>query len=104
KDSVRFRLLLVIFLTLSGYLPESSFAGSDTPGSACARSVTGALRRAFSSEAASPSGIKGYFLMPRLFKNGKLRDIAQAMPELKKMGVNTLWISPPNPQTGLIHP
>lgn len=43
--------------------------------------------------------IRGYFLMTPNFKNGTLQDVIDELPKLKSMGVNTLWISPPNPQT-----
>jgi len=49
--------------------------------------------------AANFAKMRVYYIMPRIFKDGTLDDVATALPDLKKMGVNTLWVGPPHPQT-----
>jgi glycosidase len=47
------------------------------------------------------SNLKMYFLLLRSFdgKGNVFDDIVSLLPKFKKMGINTLWLSPPQPQT-----
>lgn len=40
-----------------------------------------------------------YHVMPRLLGEGTLDEVTRELPNARRMGINTLWISPPHPQT-----
>jgi len=49
------------------------------------------------------SNLKMYFILLRSFdaKTNVFEDLVSLLPKLKKMGINTLWLSPPQPQTAV---
>ncbi|UJR11704.1 hypothetical protein I4U23_015885 [Adineta vaga] len=52
------------------------------------------------------SNLKMYFLLLRAFdgKTTVFNDIINLLPKFKKLGINTLWLSPPQPQTAAAPP
>jgi len=45
------------------------------------------------------STINGYYVMTRILGEGKFTDLMRELPKFKKMGINTIFISPPSLQT-----
>ncbi|MEK6774658.1 MAG: alpha-amylase family glycosyl hydrolase [Bdellovibrionota bacterium] len=52
----------------------------------------------------SPGKMRMYFLLTRMFSSGNFDALRRALPSLEAMQINTLLVSPPNPQSTNYHP
>lgn len=77
---MKFKILLVVLLL--GISPAVYAKPEPKPVVKAAAPVISACEANFAK-------MRVYYLMPRLFRDGTLDEVATALPDLKKMGVNT---------------